>query len=87
MIVVTVFPLTMNRMKFRLTHNQKQNCHYDHIPFNLKIIRNLYFLSQREIAFESCCITSNLDFNYTFPFELAPNPIQFNLKVIRNIIP
>ena len=42
MIVVTVFILTMNQMKFRLDRNQKENWHYDNIPFNLKGIRNIF---------------------------------------------
>ena len=36
MIVVTVFLLIMNQIKFHLVHNQKENCHYDHIPLNLE---------------------------------------------------
>ena len=36
MIVVTVFLLIMNEMEFRFVYNQKENCQYDHIPFNLE---------------------------------------------------
>ena len=37
MIVVTVFLLIMNWIKYHLIHNQKENHrHHDHIPFNLK---------------------------------------------------
>ena len=28
--------MVMNQTWFRLAHNQKENCHYDHIPFNWK---------------------------------------------------
>ena len=34
----TVFLLIVNQSEFRY---QKENCRYDHIPFNLRIIRNL----------------------------------------------
>ena len=34
-----VFFFIMNQMEFRLVHNQKKNCHHDHIPFNLEEIR------------------------------------------------
>ena len=26
----------MNQMEFRLIHNQKENCHYNHIPFKFE---------------------------------------------------
>ena len=32
----------MTQTEFSLVHNKKENCHYDHIPFNLKVIRNRY---------------------------------------------
>ena len=35
-IVVTVFLLIMNETEVRLAYNQKENCHHDRIPFNLK---------------------------------------------------
>ena len=36
MIVVRVLFLVMNQTGVRLVHNQKENCHYDHILFILK---------------------------------------------------
>ena len=36
MIVVTVFHSILNLMEFHLAQNRKENCHHDHIPFNLK---------------------------------------------------
>ena len=36
MIVVTVFLSILKQMEFHLVHNRKENCHHDHIPFNLK---------------------------------------------------
>ena len=44
MIVVTVFLSNMNQMKSNLARNQKENCHYDHIPLKLKGNRNLVHL-------------------------------------------
>ena len=35
MIVVTV-----NQMEFHFVQNQKENCHHDHIPFNVKANAN-----------------------------------------------
>ena len=41
MIVVIVLFLIMNQTEFRLVHNKKENCHYDHIPpCDFKVIRN-----------------------------------------------
>ena len=55
-IVVTVFLLILNQMKFHLVsvsdlnqmefnlvQNRKENCHHEHIPFNLKGNRNVVF--------------------------------------------
>ena len=39
---LTVFLLIMNQTEFRLVQNQKENCHYDRIPFSLKGIRNRF---------------------------------------------
>ena len=35
MIVVTVFFLILNQMEILLVQNRKENCHHDHIPFNV----------------------------------------------------
>ena len=36
MIVVTIFLLILNQIEFHLVQNRKENCHHDHIPFNMK---------------------------------------------------
>ena len=33
----------MKQMDFHLVHNQKENCHHDHIPINLKGNENIFF--------------------------------------------
>ena len=41
------FPLNfLNQMEFHLVQNRKENCHHDHIPFNLKGIGILVFSVQ-----------------------------------------
>ena len=35
MIVVTVILSILNRMEFHSVQNRKDNCHHDHIPFNV----------------------------------------------------
>ena len=51
MIVVTVFLQIMNPTEFRLVHNQKENCHYDHIPFNFKVNRKRFLYKCKR-----CCV-------------------------------
>ena len=51
MIIVTVFLLIMNQMDFCLGYNQKENCHYDHFPYNIKVIRILVIRVQRDMGF------------------------------------
>ena len=41
-VAVTVFLLIMSPTKFRWVHNQRENCHFDRVPFNLKIIRKRF---------------------------------------------
>ena len=36
MIVVTAFFSILNQMEIHLVQNRKDNCHHDHIPFNVK---------------------------------------------------
>ena len=43
MIVVTVYLSFLNQMDFHLVQNWKENCHHDHIPFNMKGNGNIYF--------------------------------------------
>ena len=33
----------LNQMEYDLVQNQKENCHHDHIPFNLKGNGNVFF--------------------------------------------
>ena len=33
----------LNQMEFYLVQNRKENCHYDHIPFNVKGNGNIVF--------------------------------------------
>ena len=43
MIVVTDFLSTLNQMEFHLAQNRKENCHHNHIPFNVKENGNIVF--------------------------------------------
>ena len=43
MILVTVFLSILNQMEFYLVKNRKENCHHDHIPFNVKGNGNIVF--------------------------------------------
>ena len=43
MIVVTVFLSILNQIDFPLAKNRKENCHHDHIPFNVKGKGNIVF--------------------------------------------
>ena len=43
MIMVTVFLSILNQMNFHLVQNRKENCHHDHISFNLKGNGNIVF--------------------------------------------
>ena len=43
MIVVTVFLSILNQMVIHLVQNQKENCHHDHIPLNVKVNGNIVF--------------------------------------------
>ena len=40
--IMAVFLLIMDPMNFRYVHNQNENFHYDHIPFNLKGTRKIF---------------------------------------------
>ena len=41
--MVTVFLSILNQMEFHLVQNRKENCHHDHIPFNVRGIGNIVF--------------------------------------------
>ena len=47
MIVGAVFLSILNRMESHSVQNRKGNCHHDHIPFNLKVNRNIAFPMHR----------------------------------------
>ena len=40
--IVAVFLLVMGQTEFRLVHNEKENCYYRHIPFNLEGISKAF---------------------------------------------
>jgi len=42
-IVGTVFHSILNQMEYHLVQNRKENCHHDHIPFNVKGNGNIFF--------------------------------------------
>ena len=44
MIMVIVFLSILNQIEFHFVQNRKENCHHDHIPFNLKGNRIQVFL-------------------------------------------
>ena len=46
----------MKQTEDRLVHNQKGNCHYDHIPLSLNVIRRLFL---RVYQFELSAIFSH----------------------------
>ena len=46
MIVETVFLSILKQMEFHLVQNWKENCHHDHIPFNLKGNGNLFLRAE-----------------------------------------
>ena len=54
MIVVTVYLSILNQMELRLVQNRKENCHHDHIPFNVKGNGNIVFSVQDDIAHTFC---------------------------------
>ena len=43
MFMMTVFLSIWNQMEFHLVQNRKENCHHDHIPFNVKGNGNIVF--------------------------------------------
>ena len=40
---MTVFISILNQIEFHLVKNRKENCHHDHIPFNVKGNGNIVF--------------------------------------------
>ena len=65
----------LDQIKFHLIQNRKENCHLDHIPFNLKRKWNTSFLSgYTQIFSKSCYIKPNLECIYTLWFDF--NKIQ-----------
>ena len=53
MIVVTVFILILNQTEYHWVHNQEENCHCNHILFNLQEITNQFPLACRSATQES----------------------------------
>ena len=60
MIVVTVFYLVMNPTEFHWVHDQKENCHCDLYPLNLKVIRKNIYLSVQKIDTMTDCLSCAL---------------------------
>ena len=42
------FPFDFEQMEFHLVQNRKENCHHDHIPFNVKGNGNIVFSLMRK---------------------------------------
>ena len=49
MIVMPVFLSILNQMEIHLVQNRKENCHHDHIPFNVKGNGNIFFSVQSRL--------------------------------------
>ena len=64
---MTVFLLIRNQTDVCLVHNQKENCHCDQIPLNLKEVQTLFVLHQFPIA-ES-------DMTHRFPDKIPQTKI------------
>ena len=47
MIVVTVFLLVLSQMEFHFVQNRNENCHHDHISFNVKRNEDIAFSMHR----------------------------------------
>ena len=80
MVVVTVFLPILNQIEVNLVQNRKENCHHDHIPFNVKGNGNIVFSAHHTGK-------SNLDkankiriVNYSFLIDLTANGISFAVK-------
>ena len=56
------FPFDLNQMEIHLVQNRKENCHYDHIPFNEKGNGNIVFsvCSPHDAALKCCLIAYNV---------------------------
>ena len=57
MTVVTVFLSILKQIKFHLVQNLKENCHHDHIPFNVKGIGNTVFSVRANTLLRLCKLT------------------------------
>ena len=44
------FPFDLNQMEFHLVQNRKENCHHDHIAFNMKGKGSIVFSVQATLA-------------------------------------
>ena len=59
--MVTVFLSILNQMEIHLVQNRKENCHHDHIPFNLKGNWILVFS-----VWQGCDIMQNEEYSIFF---------------------
>ena len=58
---MAIFLLIMNKREFHLVHHQMDNCYYDHISFDLKVIRNLVLVSVDGLFIKMMTINSPSD--------------------------
>ena len=85
-IVVTVLLLILNQMEFHLVQNRKENCHHDHIPFNVRgngiLVFSVYTKCQLYdtklwmLIRLSCTVTNMQDFCF---FDVKWNLSSFSI--------
>ena len=52
--------LIINSSDFRCVHNQKENCHYDHISFKLKVFIYLFLESTTGSEFRGAILNPSI---------------------------
>ena len=52
--MVTVFISILNQMELHLVQNREENCHHDHIPFNMKRNGNIVFSVKHRVLTLQC---------------------------------
>ena len=80
MIVMTVSLPILNQIEFHLVQNRKENCHHDHIPFNLKGNGVLIFSVKLTCKYNPLC---NFFPHLVFPYILI---IAFSILIITKLI-
>ena len=79
MIVVTVFLFNFERTEFYLVQNRKENCHHDHIPFNVKGNENLVF-SVQVLMYRESWSEIVLVFGHAYNFYLSSGAVRARWK-------